>query len=157
MGCGSHTVGGHPPWSPKVRSRAYSTPRHGAVEAASNRRRLHGLIDRALEPFDAPDRVIDCVQIVQPRRLLRRVLELHLSDPRQVSLGPRRHRRRRPPAVAQQTFPRWRARNWSFFAASRARTKSRSASWAASGTHTAVRSGSVATHNGRSGGNPRVC
>ena len=35
---------------------------------------------------------------------------------------------------------RWRARNWSFFAASRARTRSRSASCAASGTHTAVKS-----------------
>src|SRR6266446_351990 len=66
--------------------------------------RLHRLIDRALEPFDAPDHVIDFVQIVQPRGLLRRMLELHLSDPRQVSLGPRLHRCRRPPSVAQQKF-----------------------------------------------------
>ena len=48
--------------------------------------RLHRLIDRALEPFDAPDHVVDFVQIVQSRGLLRRMLELHLSDPRQVSV-----------------------------------------------------------------------
>src|SRR2546426_4408187 len=48
--------------------------------------RLHRLIDRALEPFDAPDHVVDFVQIVQSRGLLRLMLELHLSDPRQVSV-----------------------------------------------------------------------
>jgi hypothetical protein len=68
------------------------------------RGRLHGLIDRALEPFDLPHRVIDFVEVVQPRGLLRGVLELHLADPRQVPLCPCRHRRRGPSDVAQQKF-----------------------------------------------------
>ena len=55
----------------------------GVEHGAHGRRgHLHGLIDRALEPFDPPHRVIDFVQIVQPRGLLCRVLELHLADPR---------------------------------------------------------------------------
>ncbi len=68
------------------------------------RRRRHRLIDRPFEPFDAADHVIDFVQVVQPRGLLRRLLELHLTDPRQVSLCPRRHRGWRPPSVPQQKF-----------------------------------------------------
>ena len=102
--------------------------------ALRRRARLHRLIDRALESRDAVDRMIDFVHVVQARRLLGRVRELHLPDPRQIpwlhaviAVG-----RRRP--CRSRNFPsRWRARNWSFLAASRARTKSRSASWAASG------------------------
>lgn len=67
--------------------------------------RLHGLIDRTLEPFDAVRDVIDFVQIVQACGLLRRLLELHLSDPRQVPLAPRRHGRRGTAPVPQQKFP----------------------------------------------------
>jgi hypothetical protein len=67
--------------------------------------RLHRLVDRALEPFDAIGDMIDFVQIVQPGGLLRRLLELNLSDPRQVSLRPRRHGRRGTPPVPQQEFP----------------------------------------------------
>jgi hypothetical protein len=65
------------------------------------RRRLHRVIDGALEAFDPIGHVIDFVQIVQARGLLRRLLKLHLSDPREMSLGPRRHDRRRAAPVAQ--------------------------------------------------------
>ena len=47
--------------------------------AHRRRRRLHRLIDRVLEPFDPPDHVIDFVQVVQQRGLLRRLLEVHLA------------------------------------------------------------------------------
>ena len=48
--------------------------------------------------------MIDFVQIIEPGGLLGRLLELHLSDPRQVALRPRRHRRGRATPVAQQEF-----------------------------------------------------
>jgi len=56
--------------------------------AHARRGRFYRLIDRMLEPFDAADRVIDFVQVVQPRGLLCRVLELDLADPRQVPPTP---------------------------------------------------------------------
>jgi hypothetical protein len=46
--------------------------------------------------------MFDFVQVVQPGSLLRRLLELQLSNPGQVSLRPRRHGRRGPPAMPQQ-------------------------------------------------------
>lgn len=55
------------------------------------------------------------------------------------------------PIAQMKSRRRWRARNWSFFAASRAHTKSRNASWAASGTHTQRRDAESADSHGRRG------
>jgi hypothetical protein len=82
------------------------------------------------------------MEVVQQRRLLRRLRAMApvLIQARYrcvhdvIPVGGRQPWRNR-------NLPkRWRARSWSFFAASRARTKSRNASCAASGTHTAVKS-----------------
>ena len=52
------------------------------------RRALHGRAERLLEPGNPIPGVVDLGEIVQPRGLLRRVLEPHRLDPSPVLLRP---------------------------------------------------------------------
>jgi hypothetical protein len=68
--------------------------------------RWRGQLDRLrnglLQALDPLSRVLDFVQIIQPRGLLRHLLEAKLPHPDQVGLRPRLHARRRTLPRAQQ-------------------------------------------------------
>ncbi len=61
-------------------------------------------IDRVLQTVDPIRHVLDLVQVIEQRRLLRRLLEDLLLHPGQILQGPRRGALGRAPAVAQQEF-----------------------------------------------------
>src|SRR5271165_4525722 len=84
-------------------------------------------------------RIGDGINVVLQHDLLRRVIKPHRRQPASISLGPVPNAGIDPP-VSQETPRCWRALDNTFIAVARARTKSRIASWAASGTQTPVSS-----------------
>ena len=99
-------------------------------------------VDGPLETRDAVHRVIDLGEVIQPRGFLRRMITGEGPEPVSKALCPRPHPGRRTLPVAKQELLQAMAgaQLVALGRFSRARTRSRRASWAASGTQTGVRS-----------------
>ena len=79
------------------------------------RGRLHRRIQGRLEPCEAIGHVVDLVEIIQERRLLRRFGKPHALHPLEMPLSPAVDAGGRAPAVSQQKLPQPMARTQLIF------------------------------------------